>query len=81
MRTTITLEDDVARALAALQRARAQSFKDTVNAVLRAGLATAQARPASARLAYRTETVSLGAPRLTDLDDVCEVLAFGVGLG
>jgi len=38
MRTTLTLDDDVARELKELQHRSRRSFKDTVNAVLRRGL-------------------------------------------
>lgn len=79
MRTTITLEDDVAVEIARLQKARDESFKDTVNALLRAGLASVRAHRRGAAAAYRTAAVSLGRPRLPDLDDISEVLAFGEG--
>lgn len=79
MRTTVTLEDDVAAELAKLQKARAESFKDTLNATLRAGLATLRGvRPRGAPR-YRTEPVSLGTPRLPNVDDVSEALAFAEG--
>lgn len=78
MRTTITLEDDVAVEIAKLQKQRDESFKDTVNALLRAGLASVRAaKPRAGR--YRTEPVSLGRPRLANVDDISEVLAFGEG--
>ena len=79
MRTTVTLADDVAREVAKLQKARGESFKDTLNTVLRAGLASLHAKRPPARAAYRTEPVSLGTPRLASLDDISEVLAFGEG--
>lgn len=79
MRTTLTLEDDVALEIAKLQKARDESFKETVNALLRAGLASVRARRQGAARAYRTEPISLGAPRLQNVDDVSEVLAFAEG--
>ena len=79
MRTTVTLEDDVAKEMAKLQKARDESFKETLNAVLRAGLASLQAKRPRAPAAYRTRPVSLGTPRLKNLDDISEVLAFGEG--
>ena len=79
MRTTLTLEEDVTAELGRLQKARNESFKRTVNAVLRAGLATLGAkRPLKSRR-YQTEPVSLGTPRLKNLDDISEVLAFAEG--
>ncbi|MDX2171009.1 MAG: hypothetical protein SF182_28325 [Deltaproteobacteria bacterium] len=79
MRTTVTLEDDVALEIAKLQKARDESFKDTLNALLRAGLASLQGKRPRAAAVYRTEAVSLGTPRLKNLDDISEVLAFGEG--
>jgi hypothetical protein len=79
MRTTITLEDDVAAELGKLQKARDESFKQTLNAVLRAGLATLKAKRAGGRSGYKTMPVSLGRPRLKNLDDISEVLAFAEG--
>lgn len=79
MRTTMTLEDDVAVEIGKLQKARDESFKDTVNALLRAGLASLQARRPGTAPVYRTQPVSLGTPRLSNLDDISEVLAFGEG--
>ena len=40
MRTTLTLDDDVALRLKDLARRRRETFKETVNAVLRRGLST-----------------------------------------
>ena len=47
MRTTMTLDDDVARALKELSRQREASFKEVVNEVLRRGLATGEELPAA----------------------------------
>ena len=79
MRTTVTLEDDVAAELGKLQKARDESFKATINAVLRAGLAKLSAKREQKRAAYKTKPVSLGKPRLESLDDISEVLAFAEG--
>ena len=57
MRTTLTLEADVAAALKAEARRRGQPLKDVVNETLRAGLA-ARKNPAPRR--YRLKPVSLG---------------------
>lgn len=38
MRTTVTIEDDLAKALAQMQRENEATFKETLNQVLRAGL-------------------------------------------
>lgn len=79
MRTTITIEEDVAAELSKLQQARAESFKRTLNTVLRAGLASLGKRRPRSASAYRTVPVSLGTPRLKNLDDISEVLAFAEG--
>jgi len=79
MRTTLTLEEDVAIELARLQKARNEPFRRTVNAVLRAGLATLGAKRTVKTRRYRTEPISLGTPRLKNLDDISEVLAFAEG--
>ena len=51
MRTTLTLEEDVAATLKAEARRSGRSFRETVNAVLRRGLALS--RPAAARPPFR----------------------------
>jgi hypothetical protein len=45
MRTTLTLDDDVAAAIDQLRRARDASLKDIVNDALRKGLSDLTARP------------------------------------
>lgn len=55
MRTTLTLDDDLAERLTKLARRRNLSFKETVNTVLRRGLATQGLRaPAPAPFQVRT---------------------------
>jgi hypothetical protein len=54
MRTTLTLDDDVARRLRRLARQRGCSFKEVVNNTLRTGLeAEPQRRPAPFRVNAR----------------------------
>lgn len=80
MRTTLSLDDDVSIELQRLQRKRGEAFKQTVNAVLRAGLSVMAGRktaPEPPRVS--TEPASLGTPRLKNLDNVSEVLAFAEG--
>jgi hypothetical protein len=79
MRTTLTLDDDVAVELQRLQRRRREAFRQTVNAVLRAGLAALGRKPPGKRPAFRTEPASLGTPRLKSLDNISDVLAFTEG--
>lgn len=81
VRTTLTLDDDVAAQLEQLRARGTRSFKELVNEALRAGLGrlddAEQTRP---RGPY-TRAVSLGKARLPDVDDVSEVLAITEGDG
>lgn len=77
MRTTLTIDDDVAAQLEQL-RASGRSFKQLVNDALRAGLATIDG-PAPQRSGPYTRPADLGRPRLPDLDDISEVLALVEG--
>lgn len=54
MRTTLTLEEDIAEKLQELAAKQRLSFKETVNSVLRRGL-SAQERSAPAAEAFRLE--------------------------
>ena len=58
MRTTLTLDDPVARQLKDEAHRTGRSFKAVVNETLRAGLARGRATPAGRR--YRLEPVSMG---------------------
>lgn len=78
MRTTITLEDDVAALLSRLQKSQDKSFKQLVNEALRRGLRELTSPPAR-RKAYRTPGVDLGRCLIGDLDDVAEALAVAEG--
>jgi hypothetical protein len=60
MRTTLTLDDDVAARLQAESRRTGRPFKTVVNEYLRAGLA--QRRLAKAAVRFRVQPVSMGAP-------------------
>lgn len=78
MRTTLSLDDDVAAQLDQLRARGEQPFKQLVNDVLRAGLAQLE-REHPARQGPYTRAVSLGRPRLPDVDDVSEALALVEG--
>jgi hypothetical protein len=60
MRTTLTLDDDLAARLRAESRRTGQPFKTVVNEYLRAGLA--QRRAVKARAPFQVQPVSMGAP-------------------
>jgi hypothetical protein len=64
MRTTITLDPDVAARLKQLMRERGISFKQAVNAVLRAGFGSDKAGPRP----YRVRTHDMGLRPDIDLD-------------
>jgi len=67
MRTTLTIEDRIARDLKQLAHRSGKPFKVVVNETLQAGLAAGQMRPKAKR--YRLRTVSLGdVQRGVDLD-------------
>lgn len=74
MRTTLTLDDDVAARLEQLRTRGDRSFKVLVNDLLRLGLAAGDRERPAARGPY-TRPVSLGRPLLPDVDDISEVLA------
>lgn len=73
MRTTLTLDKDVAARLDQLARRQKRPFKVIVNETLRAGLnAVANAGPAAP---FRTTGFDLGPSLVGSLDDVEGVLA------
>jgi predicted transcriptional regulator len=74
VRTTLTLEDDVARRIELLARRRRRPLKVVVNDALRAGL-DALERPAAERSLFRTTGFDLGPSLVGSLDDVEEVLS------
>ena len=73
MRTTLTLDDDVAAKLEAESRRAGRPFRDVVNETLRRGLASQRA--ASRRRPFKVETRDLGElkPGLA-LDNVAELI-------
>lgn len=70
MRTTLTVDDDVAAKLK--QLAKGRTFKEAVNDALRAGLHAIENNEALS-IEYRTMPV-VGDPLLKNLDNVAEVL-------
>lgn len=78
MRTTLTLDSDVAARLEQRRARGDRSFKQLVNDLLRIGLAHEEDREAPPAGPF-TRAVSLGRPRLPDLDDVSEALAVAEG--
>ena len=73
MRTTLTLDDDVAVKLRAAAKKR--PLRIVVNEALRAGLAALEQERAPARTAYRTRGFDLGPSLVGSLDNIEEVLS------
>lgn len=78
MRTTLTLDDDVAALLERVRKGRRGNLKQVVNEALRHGLKQ-MAAPPPRRKPYRTASVDLGRCRLQNLDDIAEALAVAEG--
>lgn len=79
MRTTLTLDPDVAALLRRTHRSHGGSFKAIVNEALRQGLRRMTAPPSGRSAHYRTPTVDLGRCLHASLDDVAEVLSVAEG--
>jgi hypothetical protein len=74
MRTTLTIDDDVAAALEGIRRSRDVRLKDLINEALRRGLQDMK-RSTKPRERFFTRTVALGRVRIGSLDDISEALA------
>jgi hypothetical protein len=74
MRTTLTLDDDVAVQIERLRRERDASLKEVVNDMLRRGLREAKNAPRR-RERFRTAPISVGEVLIPDIDNVAEVLS------
>jgi len=78
MRTTLTIDDDVAAALERLRRSEDKSLKELINQALRRGLEELKAPP-KPRKPFRTKSVPLGPSLIGSLDDISEVIAIAEG--
>ncbi len=78
MRTTLSLDDDVAAMVRTAQKEQKKPFKQVVNDALRAGLAASR-RSKRQTTSFRTGSAKLGRCLVGDLDDVAEVLAIAEG--
>ena len=74
MRTTLTLDDDVAAALERLRKSRDISLKDVINDALRRGLRD-MSQPKKPHKPYRMRTANLGPSKIGSLDKISDVLA------
>jgi len=73
LRTTLTIDEDVALRLERHRRERDGSLREVVNEMLRRGLDSAEAPP-KRRKPYRIKTYDMGEP-LIPLDNVAEAIA------
>jgi hypothetical protein len=78
MRTTLSLDDDVAALLGRARELRKAGLKEVVNDALRQGLQQ-MVQPRARTRVYRTPSASLGRCLVSSLDDVAEVLAIAEG--
>jgi hypothetical protein len=78
MRTTLTIEEDVAKLLESVRRRRNTSLKVVINEALRQGLRD-MTKPPRRGKPYATRSVTLGRCQLANLDDISEVIAIAEG--
>ena len=78
MRTTLTIDDDIAAEIERVRRARDVSLKDVINEALRLGLSDLSAPPKLGE-PFRTHAVSLGRMRLANVDNIRESIAVAEG--
>ena len=76
MRTTLTLEPDVAAGIEQLRKERGLTLKGAVNEAIRRGLLALEARVDVAPEPYRIRTWNGGEVYLENIDDVAETLAY-----
>jgi hypothetical protein len=74
MRTTLTIDDDVAAVLERLRKSRHANLKQLINEALRRGLKemTGRSKP---REVVQTRSVALGRVRIASIDNISEALA------
>ncbi len=78
MRTTLSLDDDVAAAIEQIRRARQATLKEVVNQALREGLRQMRSRP-EPRQPFQTRSVDLGRLQVGSVDNIAEALAIAEG--
>lgn len=74
MRTTLTIDDDVAAQLERIRKNRDIGLKELVNDALRRGLRDMSAPTRKGEL-FRTKSFDAGPPLIDNVDDIAEVLA------
>ena len=78
MRTTLSLDDDVAALLERVRTKNGATFKETVNSALREGLAAMDCPPPK-RERFETKALDVGKPLIPDLSNTAEVIAYAEG--
>lgn len=81
MRTTLSLDPDVAALLEQVQVERNKTFKETVNTALRLGLLKMTAVPEPSTPPFHTRTLATGPRSMSDIVNIAEVLALVEGEG
>jgi len=79
MRTTVTLDDDLAIQLERHRTLHGESFKQALNEAVRAGLAKLEERADAVPEVSRTRSLPLGRRLAGSIDNVGEVLAVAEG--
>jgi hypothetical protein len=75
MRTTLTIDDDVAAELERLRKARDTSLRSLVNDALRRGLRDINEPARKRRKPFRTRSYDAGELLIPSIDNIAEVLA------
>jgi hypothetical protein len=75
LRTTVTLDDDVARALERIQAEERSTFRRVLNEAIREGLAARERRARQGSRQVRTTHARNLGPRLTSFDNTSELIA------
>lgn len=76
MRTTVTIEDDLAVLLESRRRETGMSFKQALNGALRDGLVSDTPSRQGTREPFHTPTFHLGEPLVDNIDNSGEVLSY-----
>jgi len=78
MRTTITLDKDVAAIVERLRKTKRKRLKDVINEALREGL-KGTAGPVRVRQPFHTRSIDLGRCLVGSVDSIADVLAISDG--
>jgi hypothetical protein len=79
MRTTVTIDDDLAVRLERERLEQHKTFKEYLNEVLRAGLAARAGAGAAPAERFHTEPAHLGQRLVGDVHSISELLAIAEG--